>query len=196
MNVTLFRSSKTNRAAVHVGGAALMAVVAAVFYQGFYAPLRDEVTERRQRLDEVRDLASHRPEIAAQHNRTTKRLEQLTSAARATRGRMPSTIAASDFVDKITQLAGEHDLDIDQAATNPPQFHQRHATIDVSCQVTGSYASICNYLAAVDQLPQISRVWSFDLERKPQSDVYPSQVIFQLYYQLIPNDKDYRRGTL
>jgi hypothetical protein len=77
-----------------------------------------------------------------------------------------------------------------------PQHHATHSTVDVTYQLIGSYASTCRYLAAIDQVAQLTRVARLDVERGADSLGYPLQVTFQLYYRTDPNDKDEQQGAL
>src|SRR5262249_23926690 len=119
-----------------------------------------------------------------------------TDVAKHTRERMPVEPSGSEFVEQATKLAVDLGLEVEQFQAGLPQYHDNNATIEVTCRVVGSYASICRYLAAVDQLPQLSAVWRLELGRTPDPRAYPLQVTFQLYYQLDPHDKDQQGGIL
>jgi Tfp pilus assembly protein PilO len=182
--------------AVHAGGAALALALAVLFYRGLYAPLRQDVVDRGLHIERVSRLTARGDAVAREHEATKQRLAKLTAAADRTRRRMPKELSAGDFVEQATRLAAELGLTVEQCQTGPPQVHDSHATIEVSCRLIGSYASMCRYLAAIDQLPQISNVWRLELTRGSDPRRYPVQVTFQLYYQLDPHDKDQQGGIL
>ena len=196
MNHTVNRDQKLQRVAVHAGGGLLALLVLGLTYFYFYAPMRDEIVDRAGRIDRVRQLTSHGEAITREYARMVERLKQLTKAAAKTRKRMPLALSSSAFIDQTTRLAGELNLTVEQSQTGPPQIHDDHATVEVSYRLLGSYSSICQYLAAIDQLPQIARVWRLDVTRNADSEAYPVQVTFQLYYQVDPHDKDKQQGTL
>jgi Tfp pilus assembly protein PilO len=192
----LATKSATTHAGLHAAGAALTLGVAAAFYNFVYAPMHEDIAVHTERIEKVRALAVH-GEIVAQTNRQlARRLKELTQAANEVRERMPAEVSASDFVELSSQLAAALDVQVQQCRSEPPQDREGHATIDVSCELVGSYDSICRYLVAVDQLPQVSRVTHFDLSQSAGDEGYPVHVTFQLYYQAQPNDKDRQRGTL
>jgi Tfp pilus assembly protein PilO len=183
-------------AAIHaVSGSAALALAAA-FYMGLYAPQRQEIADLTERAERVGALAARGEAVSSEHRRLVERLDQLTSVARRTRSRMPAEPSGGEFVEQATRLAVELGLTVEQFQTGPPQDHGDVATIDVSCRVAGSYASICRFLAAIDQLSQLSSVSRLELRRAPDPQAYPLQVTFQLYYQLDPHDKDQQGGIL
>jgi Tfp pilus assembly protein PilO len=189
------RSSRTH-AGLHAAGAALALGVVIAFYHFAYAPMHEDIAVHAERIEKVRALAVNAENVAQTNRQLTRRVRELTRAAADVRDRMPADVSASDFVELSSQLAAALDLQVQQCLSEPPQHHAGHATIDVTCKLAGSYASICRYLVAVDQLPQISRVSRFELSRTSASVGYPAHVTFQLYYQPPPNDKDRQRGTL
>jgi Tfp pilus assembly protein PilO len=183
-------------AAAHGCGAAITLVLAALLYRGVYAPMHEEIRDRSLRIARVSKLHAQSDAISLEHRTVKSRLAALTKAAAQTRTRMPSEHSAGEFVEQATRLAGELGLEVEQCQTGPPQTHAQHATIEVSCRLVGSFASICRFFAAIDQLPQIAKVWRLDLNGATASAGYPVQVTFQLYYQVDPLDKDSQGGTL
>lgn len=191
-----FAASSAKHIAAHGTGAGVALVVLLLFYRGVYAPLQEDVAERNDRITRVSLLTARGEQFARIHRETSDRLEELRARAAAARAKMPHEISASTFVEEATRLATQFDLAVQQCTTEMPQRRDDHATIDVSYRLAGTYASICGYLAAVDQIPQMSRVTRMELARSPESDDYPLTVTFQLYYQLDPHDKDPQSGNL
>jgi Tfp pilus assembly protein PilO len=181
---------------VHVAGAALALGIAAAFYEGLYAPMQQEIADRTARIDLVRQLSTSGDQVAADHRRLTKRLDELKQDAAKTSRRVPSKVAPAGFVAQASRLAADYGLEVRQSQTGMPQHHATHSTVDVTYQLIGSYASTCRYLAAIDQVAQLTRVARLDVERGADSLGYPLQVTFQLYYRTDPNDKDEQQGAL
>jgi Tfp pilus assembly protein PilO len=181
---------------VHAAGAIVALAVAAVFYQGIYTPLRRDVDERTERIAQIQELSTNAVQAAADHRVLTERLDALQQAVRRTKRRMPAEASAEEFVAHAEDLAETFGLEVRETQTAMPQHHPTHSTVAVSYQVSGSYASMCQYLAAIDQLSQLTKVSLLDVERSPDSSAYPLQIEFQLYYQTVPHDKDERRGAL
>ncbi len=189
-------SGRTTHTGLHVAGGAAALGAAVAFYQFVYAPLHRDVAEHAQSIARVQLLTDSADGVARTHREVVARLEHLTRAAAAVRERMPLGTSASDFVEQAGKLAAALDLEVRQCQSEAPRHHAGYSTIDVSCELVGDYASICRYLTAIDQLPQISQVQRLDITRGSDSGGYPVEVTFQLYYQVDPNDKDSQRGTL
>ena len=188
--------SATTHTGLHGVGAVLALGVAGAFYSFVYSPLHNDIATHTERIEKVRTLSAHGGQVAQTNRKLAWRLDELSKAAKAVRDRMPAEHSAGDFVELSSQLADALDVQVQQCQSEAPQHREGHTTIDVTCQLVGSYDSICRYLVAIDQLPQISRVTSFDLSHSTGGEGYPVQVTFQLYYQAQPNDKDRQRGTL
>jgi Tfp pilus assembly protein PilO len=185
-----FKSIALPPTAIHACGAAVTFALALGLFRGVYLPLRRDTEDRSVRIERAGALAAHGDAVARTHREMRTRLAELTAVAERTRERMPTEHSAGEFVEQITRLAGELDLEIEQCQTGPPLQRDDHATIEVSCRLIGSFASMCRYLAAVDQLPQFATVWRLEVTRTPDPVGYPVQVTFQLYYQIDPHDKD------
>jgi hypothetical protein len=192
----LKKPASVSHAAVHVTGAAVACTAAGAFFFGLYAPWCSELADRRERIAKVTALTGRGELIAETHRQMAQRLAELDEAAERTHRRMPRELSAGQFIELSTALAGELGVDVEQYQTETPQIHGDIATIDVSCRLVGSFASLCRYFAAIDQLPQVSRVGRLDLTRSPDPEAYPAQVTFQLYYQLDPHDKEQQGETL
>jgi Tfp pilus assembly protein PilO len=178
-----------------IGGSVALGVVVA-FYQFVHAPMRSDVADRTKRIELVRQLSTQGEQVAEQHRMLSSRLETLNEAVLRSHRRIPTKVAPASFVSEATRLAEDFGMEVRQTQTGVPQHHSTHSTVDVSYQLVGSYASTCRYLAAIDQVSQVTRILRLDLARSRDSEGYPLQVTFQLYYLTDPNDKDEQRGTL
>jgi Tfp pilus assembly protein PilO len=181
---------------VHAAGAAATLAFSALFVWGFYVPMRREAAELRQESERIRLLSTAGEKIAADHRRLTTRLVTLHEAVRRTRRRMPDKVAPATFVDQASRLARDFGLEVSQTQTGVPQHYATHSQVEVSYVLTGSFASVGRYFAAIDQTTPLTRVAQLDVNRSANSMGYPCQVTFQLYYQTDSNDKDEQRGTL
>jgi Tfp pilus assembly protein PilO len=108
---------------------------------------------------------------------------------------MPAKIAPSEFIEQLTKTATSLGVTVVQCGAAAPEVRPDHSRVDVDCRVTGSYASICRCLAAVDQFPQISKVSRLEIDAGADSSAYPAQITFQLYYRNSAHDKEVKRGT-
>ncbi len=180
---------------VHAAGAGLALAVVMGFYQGLYAPWQRDVAERIERSAHLRRLLATSDKVTDEHRKLSDRLASLREAAAQTRRRMPAAIEPSKFIEQFTETAASLGLKIDQCGASATEVHPDHASVEVSCRLSGSYASICQCLAAVDQFPQISKVSRLEVATAPDSLAYPAQITFQLYYRTDTHDKEVKRGT-
>lgn len=175
---------------IHAAGTAALAAAGAAFYGLFYAPAGTDNEQRFQRMDQLRSLMTSKEEIAEEHRSLEARLTTLQSAAASSFKRMPRRISSQEFIDKASRLAESLGLQMELCTGSAPQTLPTHSQVEVTCRLIGSYASICRYLAAIDQLPQISKVSRFEVDTAVNSHQYPVNVTFQLYYRGELNDTE------
>ncbi len=192
----LATSHESKQAAAHAIGATVALAVALLTYRGVVAPLVSEADEHALHADRVRLLVARGEQVAAEHRKLRERQTELTAVVKRMCDRLPTDVAVGDFVERSTELASQLDVAVEQCQSGVAELYDDHATIDVNCTLRGSFASICRYLAAIDQLPQATRVRRLQMAQSPESEGYPVQVTFQLYYQIDPHDKDQQRGAL
>jgi Tfp pilus assembly protein PilO len=180
---------------VHACGAAIVLAVVIGFHQTVYAPGQRDVEARAARIAQLHKLLATGDAVVEQHRELHKRLTALRKATGEVKQRLPVRVAPSLFIERLMQTAAELGLAVEQCAAMPPEEFPDHTRVDVSCRFTGSYASICQCLAAVDQFPQMSKVLRLEIESAANSLAYPAQVTFQLYYHPEPHDKQMKRGT-
>jgi Tfp pilus assembly protein PilO len=178
-----------------------MGAVAAVLlglglYQFTVAAWSDDVAEATSRIEQLRRLLAISEKVAVEHRELTARTETLTTAVAATRKRMPKLAPAADFIDRATALARSLNMTVAQCTAGAPQLATTHATVEVTCGLSGSFASMCQFLAAVDQLPQIAKVSRLDIKTARNSAAYPIQLTFQLYYEADLHDTEEERVAL
>jgi Tfp pilus assembly protein PilO len=177
-------------------GAGMLVAAGLAFYLALYAPARADVASRRERMGQLRNLMANSDEIAAEHRRLTERLDQLQQAVANTRKRMPRRSATQEFIDRATQLAESLGLEMELCTAAAPQNLATHSQVEVTCRLNGSYVSVCRYLAAVDQLSQVSKVSLLEMGAGENSRSYPVHLVFQLYYRSDLHDTEVKRGTL
>ena len=109
---------------------------------------------------------------------------------------MPRRTATQEFLESATQLAAISGMEMELCSAAAPQVHKTHTRVEVTCNFTASYASTCQFLAAIDQLSQISKVSSLEVDTQRNSQAYPVHVTFQLYYRGQLHDTELKRGAL
>lgn len=180
---------------VHACGAGIVLIVVVAFHQGIYAPWQRDAVARTARITQLHKLINTGDAVVEQHRQLNNRLTALRNAAGDVQRRMPTKVAASQFIEQLTQTAASFGLEMQQCAAAAPEVFADHSRVDVTCRFSGSYDSICRCLAAVDQFPQMSKVSRLEIESAANSLAYPAQVTFRLYYRHEPHDKELKRGT-
>jgi Tfp pilus assembly protein PilO len=187
---------KPQRWMIHACGAIVLGALSLAFYSCLYAPAESEIDERTKRMEQLQSLMANNEQIAEEHQRLESRLTALRSAAALSKKRMPRRVSSKEFVDRATQLAESLDLKMDMCTAAAPQTYRTHMQVEVTCRLHGSYASVCRFLAAIDQFSQISKVSHFEIDTAADSGEYPANVTFQLYYRGEVNDTEQKRGAL
>jgi Tfp pilus assembly protein PilO len=180
---------------IHGLGGVIMTMAGLAFYLGFYEPASADMRTRSARMEQLHMLMTSSEKVAHDHRELQTRLEELQSAAGKARQRMPRRHSTQEFIESITQLAVANGLQVELCSAAAPESLKTHTRVEVGCRINGSFASVCRFLADVDQLSQVSRVTSFAIGSSDNSQAYPVQVTFQLYYRAEVNDTELRRGT-
>jgi Tfp pilus assembly protein PilO len=180
---------------VHACGAGIVLMVVVCFQQGIYAPWQRDAEARVARIDQLHRLLSTGDTVAQKHRKLSNRLAALTLAADNVHRRMPTLASPSKFIEQLTQTAASMGLEVQQCGASSPETFPDHTRVEVTCKLSGSYASICRCLAAVDQFSQMSKVTRLEVATAPDSLSYPAQITFQLYYRHQRHDKEVKRGA-
>jgi Tfp pilus assembly protein PilO len=189
------KSIRPTPSLIHATGMAITIVAGLAFYFGFYVPASADMRERTARMEQLDMLLTSSERVSREHRALQERLKALQTAVNQTRQRMPRRHSTQEFIESITQLAISNGLEVELCSAAAPESFKTHTRVAVTCRILGSFASVCRFLADVDQLTQISRVSSFAIDSAENSEAYPVQVIFQLYYRAEVNDTELRRGT-
>jgi Tfp pilus assembly protein PilO len=177
---------------VHACGAGIVLMVVVSFHQGIYTPWQRDIEARAARITQLHKLLATGDAVVEQHRQLDDRLTALRTATGEVQRRMPTKVVPSLFIEQLTKKAAELGLEVQQCSAAAPEVYPDHARVEVSCRFSGSYASICRCLAAVDQFPQMSKVSRLEIDSATISSAYPAQVTFQLYYRHEAHDKQKR----
>lgn len=189
----VLNSSETKGRAVHAAGAFVALVIALAGYKFVFAGWRSDVEEAKHRIAQLQKLLTTSEQVAAEHSTLAERTATLTKAVAVTRRRLPKLAPASDFTKSVHDLAESLNMTVVDCTAGAPQMLPTHSTVAVDCRLSGSFASMCQYLAAIDQLPQVAKVSRLEMKTAGNSDAYPIELTFQLYYQAERNDTEEER---
>ncbi len=185
-----------NAAMIHAAGGAAVLAAGLLFYFAFYAPAAADAQQRTVRMEQVHRLMGTSEKVAREYRELHDRVTELRQAADSTRKRMPRRTNTQEFIENITQLAVANDLKVDLCSAAAPQTFPSHTQVEITCSLRGNYAGVCRLLADVDHLAQISKVSRLEVTSHANSDQYPVQLTFQLYYRGEVHDTEVKRGAL
>jgi Tfp pilus assembly protein PilO len=193
MNSSILNGAEAKGRAVHAAGAAIALMIVLVGYKFAFAAWGADIDESTQRIDQLRKLLTASERVAAEHAGLTERMETLTKAVAATHQRLPKLGPATEFTNSVDQLATALNMTVVECAAGAPQTLLTHSTVEVTCRLSGSFASTCQLLAAIDQLAQVAKVTRLEMNTAGNSEAYPVELTFQLYYQAEVNDTEKER---
>jgi Tfp pilus assembly protein PilO len=180
---------------IHAAGGSILLAAALVFYLSFYAPAAADIQVRTRRMEQLEMLMGSSEKVASDHRELQSRLDALRHDAASTRKRMPRRTSTQSFIENVTQLAASNGLQVELCSAAAPEAYKTHSQVEVTCRLNGGYASICRFLADVDQLSQISKVSSLEIDHSKNSEAYPVHLTFQLYYRAELHDTELRRAA-
>jgi Tfp pilus assembly protein PilO len=181
---------------IHATAAALLLGVSFGVNAAYFAPTHLDIEQRIDRMLQLESLMANKERIASEHQRLSHRLADLEKSVAVVRKRMPRRSPSQEFIERISQLASFHGCRIEMCTASAPQSLPTHSQVEVTCRLKGDYAGVCRLLTGVDQLSQISRISSLELETADDSGGYPANIVFQLYYRSELNDTEVKRRTL
>jgi Tfp pilus assembly protein PilO len=189
----VFKTPEAKGRAIHAAGALIALLIGLAGYKYAYAAWGRDVDDARRRIGQLRQLLTTSEQVAAEHVILAERTEQLTSAVAETHRRLPKLASTANVTSSVHDLAESLNMAVVECTAGTPQTQPTHAIVQVDCRLNGSFASMCQYLAAIDQLPQVAKVSRFEMKTAGNSDEYPIELTFQLYYQAERNDTDEER---
>jgi Tfp pilus assembly protein PilO len=182
-------------AMIHAAGSAVFVAVGVTFYLAFYAPVAADIAQRTARIEQVHLLMGSSEKVAREYRELHDRVTQLRQAAASTRRRMPRRTSTEEFIDSVTHLAAANGVQVKLCSAAAPQALPTHTRVEVTCDLRGGFAGVCQFLADVDQLTQISKISLLSVDTTENSDEYPVSVKFQLYYRAQLHDTELQRGN-
>jgi Tfp pilus assembly protein PilO len=187
---------RPSTALIHAAGGSVMLAAALLFYFAFYAPAAADAHERTARMDQVRLLMGTSEKVAREYHELHDRVTALRDSAAAARQRMPRRTNTQEFIESITQLAVDNGMKVELSSAAAPQTFPTHTQVEIACTLRGGYAGLCRLLADVDHLAQISKVSRLEVASHTNSEQYPVQLTFQLYYRGELHDTEVKREAL
>ncbi|MBI4227011.1 MAG: type 4a pilus biogenesis protein PilO [Candidatus Omnitrophica bacterium] len=131
----------------------------AIAHQGIVQPLR----RRRAELDA-------RFALAQQQIALLRALETTHQELRQSRQRLRGRGDSASLLQDISTLAATHNISVNTAAPQPSQPAGRYTRLPIRMDVTGTYATLLQFLYALETAPQPLLVEQVDLAASATSD--------------------------
>jgi general secretion pathway protein M len=136
------------------------AIVAAVNYR---ARVGEEIDERRQKVERLRDAIARADVVHRNHETLSKRVDEL-------RGRLvpgdTGTLAAANLQDRVNTIANEKGVSVQSTQVMREDQAGAFRKVTVRLTLTGSLRSIAEFLEAVEYGPQQLSVPFLQVDRR------------------------------
>jgi len=181
---------------LHAGGAAVVGLVIVGFALTVYFPIASQHEGHVQRIEQLDQLLGQSRNVQKDHRRLRAELAAMQEAVASTRSRLPQEALEAEFVIKASKLAKKAGLQVIDYRQQPASTHATHSKTEVRFNCRGSYASVCHFLKGVSQLARLTKISKLDMQSATDSESYPFQVTFDLYYGVHSFDTKEKQGVL
>ena len=174
---------------LHALGATLILILCACFYKFVYCSLLEDKLASIQRAQQLEMLLTSADSVQSEYLSLRNELQELKKAVAETRSRLPRNIEEEEFLAQTQQAAKDVGLQIIHyhSELNENSIGLQSAEIRLTC--IGSYASTCRFLEKVNQFARVIETAKLSVESDVNSDRYPVQISFVLYYGAESHDK-------
>lgn len=147
-----------------------------------------------KRADQLRGLLASSAEIQHQQHILKQDYEDLRNKILHTRQRVPAELQENEFVEHIRKAAADAGLSVKNHHVAGSKLEEDISSTVIHFRCSGSYASICKFLTETSQFTRITEIANLKMESETNSNAYPFQVSFVLYYGASSNDTE--RGEI
>ncbi len=182
---------------MHGTGMLTIVVCGVVFYFVVYAPLESRREQDEERARHVQRLIEDADDVFAEHERMSAAVDKFADRAASVRRRIPDDPNETEFLKTVTQAAKDTGLEIRDYRRGRVEAKERHWQLEITVSGAGTYESICRFLDRIEAMPRITKVKTLAITSSAQSEVYPADITFVLYFGLQQESapaKEARRG--
>lgn len=104
--------------------------------------------------------------------------------ANAIRRRIPTNREEAEMLENLSQLAKETRVTIKDYRRGEMTQNERFARMQVQLQCLGSFASICEFLSAINDLQRLTTIDSLQITTAEDPNRYPVNLTIALYQRL------------
>jgi len=195
MNLDKPQQSRVIDASLNGAGVLVVVLLIGVFYALVYQPLGTQREDHLSRIEQLDRLIEQSQGVQGNHRILREELRALWSSIAAAQERLPNESQEEAFIKRIEEVATATGLQILDQRRRPASVLQTHSESEIHFNCTGSFTSVCQFLQEVSQLARIAKISNLNIESGKESQEYPFQVTFVLYYGVESNDISKQRGV-
>ena len=175
---------------IHYAGVLATVACASFGYSFLHAPAVQAIADTAARIDEVVQSVQNAPVIRAQHKIVSEKLKEVTTRIANVQRRVPQTSDEGDFLQQLTQLAGDENLAIKEYDPGKPEARNGYAEMQVTLKGEGSFGSICTFVDRLNKLARLSKIKELTLQAEDNRAEYPMTATLVIYFALRGNDAE------
>ena len=173
----------------HVLGLTLLLVLSVCFYKFVYRAFGESKAKLVQRSQQLDLLLTSSEQVQSEYLLLRNELRELKKAVAETKSRLPLNIEEEAFLAETQQTANDVGLQIIEYQSELKEDSVGVHSVEIRLICIGSYASTCRFLERIDHLARVVEIAKLSMESDVNSDRYPVQMSFVLYYGAESHDK-------
>ena len=181
--------------ASHLVGATLLALFVWGSVKLVFEPLRIEREQLEVRAEQLQTMFQKSSGVERQRRQLQQELQDLQRTILKTQGRLSEPLSDQQHDQLLREAAAEAGLEELSLDFRPPEKTATHGQGVVEFAGSGSYASICQFLAAAAQLPRVTKVAELHITSDLESPRNRLHGRFIWYFEVESNDKEENRGV-
>jgi Tfp pilus assembly protein PilO len=178
--------------ALHAAGVAVVLLAGVAFYTLVYCPLRGQMVADADRSAQLQLLLASSAEVQREQRPLREQLDKLLVKVAQVRSRLPQNLDAKEFASQVRLAAQESRLQVLDHQLAASQTGPGFSSTEIRFQLSGSFASICDFLKEVSQFTRVTEISQLNMQSTINSESYPIQVTFVLYYGAKSHDREVR----
>jgi Tfp pilus assembly protein PilO len=169
---------------LHYTGVLAAVLCATTGYSLVHAPTAHAIANTALRIEEMALSVQNAPLIRDQHRKISQSLREVESRIAAIQRRVPRDADGGAFLKEVTQIADAEQLAIKDFQPQKANAKTGYAEMQVMVKGRGSYASICSFIARLNQLNRLSKVQDLTLSASDDASEYPMTATLIIYFGL------------
>jgi len=169
---------------LHYAGLAIVLVVGAMAYNGFYAPMETDLLDTEMKIDELAVAGQNAETIRREHERLSSHLQDIQARYSALEQRVPLNAEAGSFLKHVSEIAHEEELVITNFQPAQSVQGDGFTAMEVMLDGKGTFKSICSFFERLSKIQRLSKVKDLSVGVDAQSDDYPMKATIVIYFGL------------